>query len=56
MCQKKRVHGALLLMGIGVVFLLNNFGLLPYGILGMIWKLWPLFLIIPGILILVRRK
>jgi len=55
MCGKKDFTGALILIVLGTVFLLNNFGLLPWSIWGMVWRLWPLFLIIPGILILVRK-
>lgn len=44
---------ALILIVVGSVFLLGNFGLIPSDTLG---KLWPLFIIIPGVLMLFQHK
>lgn len=44
---------ALVLIIVGVIFLLSNLGLLPSDIFG---KLWPLFIIIPGVLMLFQAK
>lgn len=38
---------------IGVVFLLDNFGVLPRGT---IEKIWPLFLIVPGVFMILNRN
>lgn len=47
----------LLLIGLGVIFLLSNFGLLPGNIWDVLWRFWPLLLIIAGLdLILGRRS
>lgn len=41
---------------LGVVFLLNNFGVLPWEIWQNIWKFWPVLLILFGVEILVGRN
>lgn len=41
--------GALVLIFLGVVFLLNNFGLIPWSSWNFLWKLWPLILIFMGL-------
>ena len=41
--------GAIILIGLGVLFLLTNYGLLPWG------SAWPFILIIIGIALLVGR-
>jgi hypothetical protein len=47
--------GALILIALGVVFLLSNFGWLPrLGPLFAQW--WPLILVIVGVSLLVRRR
>ena len=49
----KRKHsshfGALLLIFIGIVFLLNNLGLLSWSIWNKLWKFWPVIIILLGI-------
>ena len=46
---------AVVLIGVGIIFLLSNFGLLPrIGPLLAQW--WPLILIVVGIGMLVRRS
>lgn len=51
------VLGPLLLISAGVVFLLNNLGVLPWGVWEALGRLWPLFLIAIGIdLVLGRRR
>ncbi len=47
-----RSGGALLLIGLGVVFLLNNMGVLS---LSSLLKFWPLLLILVGVIMLVGR-
>jgi uncharacterized membrane protein len=48
-----RVYPGIWLVLVGVIFLLNNFGYFQ----GEAWgKLWPLFLIIPGLFMLFRPR
>ena len=46
-------HGGLvgpaILIGLGVVFLLNNLGMLDWGIWNILLRLWPLLLIAIGL-------
>lgn len=44
--------GPVVLIGLGVLFLLNNFGLLP---IGQVFRLWPLALIGIGVMLLRER-
>lgn len=46
-------YGAIFVILLGLYFLLQNFGLLPDN--WDIGKLWPLVLIVPGIVFLVNR-
>lgn len=47
---------ALFLVFIGILFLLNNFGIVPWNIWGTLWRLWPLFIIFAGIQIITGRS
>ncbi len=47
--QEKDVLGALILVAVGAILLLNNFGILPWGVWGVLFKFWPLILISLGI-------
>jgi lia operon protein LiaF len=52
--RTKSTTGAIILIGLGVLFLLSNFGLLPnLGALFARW--WPLILIAVGAGMLLRR-
>ena len=48
--------GASLLIGLGVVFLLGNFGYLPLSAWETLFRLWPLFLVALGFDILIGRR
>jgi hypothetical protein len=50
--DRSKVTGGILLLGLGLVFFSTSTGLLPHGSWGFIW---PLFLIIPGLALLVGR-
>ncbi len=50
------VVGPVILIGAGVVFLLNNMGVLPWSVWNQLWRLWPLILIAIGLDILVGRR
>ena len=54
MKSKTRI-GAYILIGLGIIFLLSNLGLLP-GLRSLMAQWWPLILIIAGILLLLRHK
>jgi len=43
----------IILITLGVIFLLNNFGLLPWDIWNNLWKFWPVILILIGIEVLI---
>ncbi len=48
-----RTYPAIWLIIIGLFFLLNNFGYLH----GEVWgKLWPVFIILPGLFLLLRPR
>ena len=47
--------GALILIAVGIVFLLLNFGLVSWAIWGQLWRLWPLLLIVVGAGLVLRR-
>lgn len=42
------IFGALLIIGLGTILLLNNFNILPWGIWQVIWRFWPVILIVWG--------
>lgn len=43
------VSGGLIFITLGIILLLNNFGLLPWEIWSNIWRFWPVFIIIGGL-------
>ena len=51
--KSKSGIGAFILIALGIVFLLANFGLLPHPFLKQ-W--WPLILVFVGLLSLIRRS
>lgn len=53
MRRKPSLIGPIILIVIGVLFLLNNFGLLPWGLWELVWRFWPLILILVGLEILI---
>jgi hypothetical protein len=48
--------GPLILIGLGVLFLLNTLGVLPWGIWATLWRLWPVILILIGVDLLFGRS
>src|SRR4030067_988757 len=50
--DSNRVVGGLVLLGLGLIFLLSNFGYFPSGLWG---RWWPLILIAVGLILLLRR-
>lgn len=52
--HEDRVHqgnslGAVILISAGLIFLLNNFGIIPWAVWGVIWRFWPLGLVLVGL-------
>lgn len=48
--------GAILLIFLGIIFLLNNTGVVPWSIWSYIWQFWPVLIILLGIRILLGRS
>ena len=48
--------GPLILIGLGLVFLLSNLGVLPENVWDYIWRLWPILLIAIGLDIVIGRR
>ena len=46
--RKNLKIGPAILITLGIIFLLNNFGVLPWDIWTNIWKFWPVLLILVG--------
>jgi hypothetical protein len=44
------------LIGLGIVFLLNNLDILPWSLWGTLWRFWPVILIIIGLEIILTRS
>lgn len=57
-CSKnhKGIFGGIILITVGIIFLLNNFGLLPWSVWSILWRFWPLFLILGGLEILLGNN
>lgn len=55
--RRPSLLGPVLLIGLGILLLLQNLGLLPFGFWSTLWRLWPVLLVIGGLdLILGRRS
>ncbi len=50
------VVGALILIGIGLILLLYNLGLLPLDIWQNLWRFWPAILILAGLQMVIGRS
>jgi hypothetical protein len=50
------IVGPILLIGAGVLFLLNNLGIVDWGVWNDLWRLWPLILIAIGLDLLIGRR
>lgn len=56
-----RKHGdgilaGLILVFIGIVFLLNNLGLVPSSVWSQVWKFWPVLFVLFGLRLLAGRN
>lgn len=54
--KQRGFFGPILLISIGLIFLGNNLGLIPGEGWELIWRLWPVLLIIAGLNDLIRRE
>jgi hypothetical protein len=57
--EEKQIHGVVwpvILIGAGLILLLNNIGYLTWDIWGILWRLWPILLIAAGLEILIGRR
>src|SRR3989304_3593779 len=45
-----------ILVFLGIIFLLNNFGFLPWSIWLSLWKFWPVLLLLIGVELFVGRQ
>jgi len=50
------IVGPVILIGAGLVFLMNNLGVLPWSIWDQVWRLWPLILIALGLELVIGRR
>lgn len=41
--------GAIFLILLGLIFLLNNFGVLPWSVWGVLWRFWPIIFVLWGL-------
>jgi hypothetical protein len=53
--HRRGLIGPLLLIGIGVLFLMNNLGTLNWSVWELIFRLWPVFLIAAGLDLVIGR-
>jgi hypothetical protein len=54
--RKQGLAGAVLMIGLGTLFLLNNFGLLVFNTWDVILRLWPVLIIAAGFDLLIGRR
>ena len=54
--KRRGIVAPILLILVGVVFLLNNFGVLPWSVWATIWQAWPIILILVGLDLLIGRR
>lgn len=52
----KNIVGAFLIIGFGTILLLNNFGTLPWSIWEVIFRFWPVLLILWGLELVFSRN
>ena len=54
--QRSSLVGPVILIGLGVVFLLNNLGILNWSVWDLVIRLWPVLLVAAGLDILIGRR
>jgi len=53
--RRVRLVGPVILIGLGIVFLLNNLGVLAWSVWEVIFRLWPILLVALGLQIILSR-
>jgi len=54
--RRRGLVGPVILIAIGIIFLLQNFDLLPWDVWTVIWRGWPAILILVGLDMLIGRR
>ncbi len=54
--RSDKIVGGLFLIGLGILFLLLNLGIISWSIVGNIFQLWPLILVVIGINIIAKNN
>lgn len=54
--RRRGLAGPVILIGLGIVFLLNNLGVMDWSVWEAIFRLWPVLLVAAGLEILVGRR
>ncbi len=54
--RRSSLVGPVILIGLGVIFLLNNLGILDWSVWDVIFRLWPVLIIAAGLDILIGRR
>ena len=49
-----KLIGGTIIATLGLIIIMNNFGLLPWGVLNTVAKLWPLILVFWGLKMLLK--
>ena len=47
--ERSNIVGPLILIGLGMLFLMQNLGIVDINIWNLIWRFWPVFLIAAGL-------
>lgn len=47
--HRGNLFGAFLFISLGIILLLNNFNALPWGVWEILWRFWPVLLVIWGL-------
>jgi len=54
--RERNPFWGIVFLSIGVIFLLNNFGILSWDVWDILWKFWPIFLIVVGLQIILGKS
>lgn len=54
--RRPSLVGPTLLIGVGVLVLMQNLGFLPFGFWWTLWRFWPVVLIVVGLDLLLGRR
>lgn len=54
--RRKSVVWPLVLIGLGIIFLLNNLGILSWAVWSVLWRMWPVVVIALGLDLIMGRR